>query len=60
MALFEVAVTVKKEDEKKEKIVVDIQTIVAKDAESAKRQAVRLIPNDVDLDTAQVFVRPFA
>ena len=57
--LFQIAVTHKKEENKLESIVVEVQSIIAKDAESAKRKAIKLVPADTDLDEVTVLVRPF-
>ncbi len=63
--LFEIVVVEMptKEDADKgklEKIVVPITPIVAKDVDAAKRKAIKLIPEGVDLDRAEVKVRNFA
>lgn len=59
MMLFEVAV-LHKNEEKKENVAVPIQSLLAKDIESAKRKAIKLVPADTDLDEVTVLVRPFA
>jgi hypothetical protein len=56
--LFEIAVTHKSE-EKKESVVVEIQSVLAKNAESAKLKEIKLVPADTDLDEVTVLVRPF-
>lgn len=58
--LFEVAVTHKSEDQKLETVVVPIQSLVAKDAKSAERKAIKLVPENVSLDEVTILVRPFA
>lgn len=57
--LFEIAVTHKNETDKVEKIVVEIQSLIAKDAKAAERKAIKLVPADTNLDEVTVHVRPF-
>lgn len=57
--LFEIAVTHKSDEKKVETIVVEIQAVIAKDGESAKRKAIKMVPADTNLDEVTVHVRPF-
>ena len=58
--LFQIAVTAKAEDEKLERVVVEIQSVVAKDLKAAERIAIKKVPDGVDLNDCTVLVRPFA
>jgi hypothetical protein len=57
--LFEVAVTHKSEKDKEETVVVPIQSLIAKDTKAAERKAIKLVPNDTNLDEVTILVRPF-
>lgn len=57
--LFEVAVLKKEEDKKLETMVVDVTSVVARDAKAAERIAIKMIPEGMDLNDAVVIVRPF-
>jgi hypothetical protein len=51
---------VKKDEEpKKPELLGDVRTILAKDQDSALKQAARAIPDDVDLDDVEIAIRPF-
>jgi hypothetical protein len=56
--LFEIAV-LHKSEEKKESIVVPIQSVLAKDKAAAERMAIKKVPEDVNLDEVTVLARPF-
>jgi len=59
--LYRIAVTrvAKLNDRKIEEIVVEPTHVVANDEASATRMAIRKIPNDVDVNEVEVYVRPF-
>lgn len=51
--------TKKDEETKKPELLGDVRTILAKDQDSALKQAARAIPDDVDLDDVEIAIRPF-
>jgi hypothetical protein len=58
MPLFEVAV-LQHEKDKEERLILPPTPMIARNADSAKLAAVRMIDNNVDLNNCQVLVRLF-
>ncbi len=44
---------------KKSELLGDVRTVLAKDQDSALKQAVRAIPADVDPEDVDIAIRPF-
>jgi len=51
--------TKKDQEPKKPEIISNVRTIIAKDQDSALKQAARAIPEGIDLDDVEIAIRPF-